>query len=444
MLESGQRVVLHGRASGIGLEPYYMDVVVARVAGSALPDEELAFAAHLDHPKESANDNASGSAAQVDMARALKALIDEGRLPRPKRSLRFLWVPEWYGTMAYIDEHPEMVGPALGGTYLAHINLDMVGEHLELLHSRMNITSTPWSAPSALNDVVENMAQMTARLNVRSPRGSLSMMNFQLTPYGGGSDHMMFIDRDIPGMMIGHSDYTHHTSEDTPDKVDPVELERSEIIATAAMLYLSDLTEAEAIDLAYLVGANAAGRLGAAARRARRQMIAAFEGRLDVAWFEAHNTIELAAATESEAVSSILHFNGTELVRGAVRTIQEQIIVREGALIAALDREAISMGGTSPTRGDEIDERIPLRLTRGPLAFALPASRLSEEDAAWYSSREFTLSGDARFELVNFIDGTRSVTAIRDAISAEFRPVSTAVVAHYLDDLVKVGVVDWK
>jgi aminopeptidase YwaD len=444
MLESGQRVVLHGRAAGIGLEPYYMDVVVARIAGSANPDEELVFAAHLDHPKESANDNASGSAALLDMARALKTLTDEGRLPRPKRSLRFLWVPEWHGTMAYIDGHQEMVGPAMGGRYLAHINLDMVGENLELLHSRMGITSTPWSTPSALNDVVENMAQMTARLNVRTPRGSLSMMNFQLTPYGGGSDHMMFIDRDIPGMMIGHADYTHHTSEDTPDKVDPVELERSEIIATAALLYLSDLTEAEAIDLTYLVGGNAAGRLGAVARRARRQMVAGFDESPAVAWFEARNAVALAAVTEREAVSSILHFNGAESVREMVRTVQEQIDAREAALIAALDREAISLGGTSPSRGAEIDARIPVRLTRGPLDFALPASKLSEDDAAWYSTREFTLSGDARFELVNFIDGTRSVTAIRDAISAEYRPVSTAVVARYLEDLVKVGAVDWK
>jgi len=444
LLESGQRVVVHGRASGIGLEPYYMDVVVARIAGSELPDEELVFAAHLDHPKESANDNASGSAAQLDMARSLKVLIEEGRLPRPKRSLRFLWVPEWHGTMAYIDGHPELVGPAQGGSYLAHINLDMVGEHLELLHSRMNLTSAPWSTPSALNDVVENMAQMTARLNVRSPRGSLSMMNFELTPYGGGSDHMMFIDRDIPGMMIGHSDYAHHTSEDTPDKVDPVELERTEIIATAAMLYLSDLTEAEAIDLAYLVGGKAAGRLGAAARRARRQMVATFGENPAVAWFEARNTIEHAAVTEREAVSSILHFNGAESVRGTVRTIQEQIDARELALIAALDREAISLGGTSPSRGEAIDVRIPVRLTRGPLDFALPGSRLPADEAAWYSSREFTLSGNARFELVSFIDGTRSVTAIRDAISAEFRPVSTAVVARYLEDLVKVGVVDWR
>jgi hypothetical protein len=223
-----------------------------------------------------------------------------------------------------------------------------------------------------------------------------------------------------------------------------VELERTEIIALGAMLYLSDLTEVEAIDLAYLVGANAAGRLGAVARRARQLMLRSFEADPDVAWFEARNTIEHGAVTEREAVSSILHFNGAESVRGMVRTIQEQIDARELALIAALDREAISLGGTSPSRGEAIDVRIPVRLTRGPLDFALPASRLLEDEAAWYSSREFTLSGNARFELVNFIDGTRSVTAIRDAISAEFRPVSTAVVARYLDDLVKVGVVDWK
>jgi hypothetical protein len=444
MLESGRRVVMHGRVAGIGLEPFFMDVVVARIAGSERPDEEMVFAAHLDHPKESANDNASGSAAILDMAGAMMGLVDDGRLARPKRSMRFLWVPEWHGTMAYIEEHPEMVGPTLGGGYLAHINMDMVGEHLELLHSRMNITRTPASIPSALNDVVENMAQMVSRMNVRSPRGSLSQMNFRIAPYGGGSDHMMFIDRDIPGMMIGHSDYTHHTSEDTPDKVDPVELERSEIIGTAALLYLSDLTEGEAVDLAYLVGANGAGRLGAAARRARLLLLDAAETDPGVAWFEARGTVQHASDTEREAVSSILHFNNAESVRSVVLTIQEQIDEREAALLAALDHEAIALGAESPEHGDEMDGRVPVRLTRGPLAFALPASELSEEDAAWYSSREFTLSGNARFELVNFIDGTRSVTAIRDALSAEFRPVSTAVVARYLEDLVKIGVVDWK
>ena len=57
---------------------------------------------------------------------------------------------------------------------------------------------------------------------------------------------------------------------------------------------------------------------------------------------------------------------------------------------------------------------------------------------------EFTLNGNERFELVNFVDGERSVTEIRVALSAEFRPVSLEVVARSLDDLAQVGVLSWE
>ena len=75
LLETGERVVLRGWAKGIGLEPYFMDVVVAHIRGSEKPDEEFLFTDHLDHPKESANDNASGSAALMDLCRSITTLI---------------------------------------------------------------------------------------------------------------------------------------------------------------------------------------------------------------------------------------------------------------------------------------------------------------------------------------------------------------------------------
>ena len=242
LLENGEKVILKGVSKGTGLEPFFMDVVVATIPGSHGSGEELVFSAHLDHPKESANDNASGSAALLDIAQTIHKLVGDGLLPRPKRTFRFLWVPEWHGTMAYIDKNPEMVGPARGGKTLANMNMDMVGEHLELLHSKLILTRVPDSLPSVVNDVVAHMAEMVDGMDIRTSRGSLSAFNYRVTPYSGGSDHMMFIDLDIPGVMFSHSpDYTHHTSENTPDKVDPVELERCEIIATAAMFYLSNL-----------------------------------------------------------------------------------------------------------------------------------------------------------------------------------------------------------
>ena len=445
LLERGTTVVLHGRVSGIGLEPYFMDVPVAVIRGSERPDEEIVFSAHLDHPKESANDNASGSAALVDIAATLHQLIESGRLPRPKRTLRFLWVPEWYGTMAYIDRHPELQGPALGGRVLANLNLDMVGENLEIIHSQMGLTRTPASIPSALNDVAANMAEMVSRMDVRTPRGSLSAMNYRVTPYSGGSDHMMFIDRKVPGIMLGHGpDYTHHTSEDTPDKVDPVELERSEIIAAATAIFLSDLSGQEAADLAYLVGQNGMARLGAAARAVRSAMLAASGDERSSAWFEGQNALTHATAWEQAAIASVGLFNEGEDARRAVRAAGNRLDQVAAALRKALGDEARAAGLPTGRTTTATDSRVPIRLTRGPLDFDLPESGLDPDRAAWYASPEFTLSGDQRFELVNFIDGTRTVTDIRNALSAEYGPVPTLLVGRYVEDLVEVGAVAWK
>jgi hypothetical protein len=433
LLESGERVVVRGTASGTGLEPYFMDVVVARIPGTDRAADELYFSAHLDHPKESANDNASGSAAILDIARAFRDLIDSGRMESPRRTLVFVWVPEWYGTMAYIDAHPEMVGPRRGGRVLANVNMDMVGENQALLHSRMIFTRTPASLPSAVNDVVENMAQMVDGMNVRTPRGSLGQFGYRVTPYSGGSDHMMFIDRGVPGVMFGHSpDYTHHTSEDTPDKVDPVELERSELIAASVMLYLSDLTDAEAEDLARLVTANAARRLGLAAREAARLTAEGGDAAVD----EAANLLESSAGWETEAMASVLWFADGAKADGAV-TAGLEMISRDAAAAH------LTVAGV-PGSTTSADIRVPVRTTRGPLAFELPESRLSADEAAWYASPDFPFGGDSRFELVNFVDGERDVSTITNLLSAEFGSIPQEAVGRYLEDLVSIRVLAWK
>jgi hypothetical protein len=58
-----------------------------------------------------------------------------------------MFVPEMYGTMAYLDRHPGWARKVRAG-----VNLDMVGESRETM-SIANLVTTPWSLPSLLNDV---------------------------------------------------------------------------------------------------------------------------------------------------------------------------------------------------------------------------------------------------------------------------------------------------
>ena len=53
-------------------------------------------------------------------------------------------------------------------------------------------------------------------------------------------------------------------------------------------------------------------------------------------------------------------------------------------------------------------------------------------------------SDDVTYEIVNFVDGTRTVSEIRDAVSAEFEPLELKAVAEYLDLLARAGAVSFR
>ncbi len=443
-LESGQKVVLRGWVKGKGNHSYFMDVVVAHIRGKEKPMEELVFSAHLDHPKECANDNASGSAAILDIARSLKSLLDSNALPQPKRSFRFLWVPEWHGTMAYINAHPEIAGPAEGGMFLANMNLDMVGENLELLHSKLYIIRTPYSVPSCLNEVAENIALMVDRMNLTVPGGSKSQFNYRVVPYSGGSDHMMFLDRKIPSIMLSHSDYTHHTTFDSPDKVDPLELERSELIATATLWYLANLTIDQGTDLIEYTRSRSYLRLGETARRVRKQISSAPMPQLPITWAETENIVSYAFEHEIEAANSILTFNNDIALLNPISQSRSHFGKRFDVLLM-LPRAVTEASGHAsdmpPPLNINVDMRIPQRLTRGPISFDLPKSKLPEKDTKWYASDDFPLKGDHRFEIVNLINGKRSVSEIRNTLIAHYISIPDSVVSRYMNDLAKAGLV---
>ncbi len=72
-----------------------------------------------------------------------------------------------------------------------------------------------------------------------------------------------------------------------------------------------------------------------------------------------------------------------------------------------------------------------LREKGGPASASLAIARVPHTD-------------DVTYEIVNFVDGSRTVSEIRDAVSAEFEPLALEAVAQYLDLLATAGAVSFK
>jgi hypothetical protein len=114
------------------------------------------------------------------------------------------------------------------------------------------------------------------------------------------------------------------------------------------------------------------------------------------------------------------------------------IVSRTAAEADALARTGFKLPAT--------DTRVPVRnrAVKGPL----PPNGEWVMDKAGSRASSIAIaalpnSGDVTYEIVNFIDGTRTVSEIRDAVSAEFEPIDVAAVAEYLDVLVKAGAVSY-
>ena len=257
-LEAGETVKVYCRTDA-KLYDGYLEVVNAEITGTEKPEEEIILQSHLCHPKTSTNDNASGSGVLIEVARSIKALIDSGRIESPKRTIRFLWIPEFNGTYAWMHAHED----ELKGVH-ATINLDMVGEHPVTVGGPMNLTCAPDSTPSYLNALLIGMLEDVADdTRGHSLEGWPYGLNYRVKGYSGGSDHVCFADQafGIPSVMFGSVDQFHHTSFDEVSRVDSTRLKRVGVMAGGAALTIACAGDDEAIELASQTHAYAHERI---------------------------------------------------------------------------------------------------------------------------------------------------------------------------------------
>jgi aminopeptidase-like protein len=447
MLDAGERVVLRADVDAEFHETK-VEALSVSLPGSEEPEKELLIVGHLCHPTPSANDNGSGSGGMLEMARALKQLVSSGAIPAPKRTIRFLWIPEFSGTVPYIKAHLARTRHTL-----AVINCDMIGEDLAKTGGLFTITQTPESLPTYLNDFAVHMASVVEGLALTSQRGTDNPFAWRAAPYSGGSDHLIFNDGSlrVPALMFGHGDRFHHTSLDTMDKVDASELRRVSVVTLGTMLYLASAGDAEARALAQLTARNGAGRLAATYHNHLGALEAADSGER---WTDASRLVESAIThghwREREAVLSALTYAKSPAAAADVKARAATI----DALEAVYRADAKRLTGEAALRlklkpvlpaVSESDARLSAVVPVRSPDFVCPLDgSYIQEVLGPDAMAGLSLKGDQPYEILNFVDGVRSVTDIARSVTVELGRVDAEQVHRYLQVLERAGLVRFK
>jgi hypothetical protein len=239
-LEKKEEVKLHFKIDAdFSGENGRLHVLETSLIGTEKPTEEIVLIAHLCHPSPGANDNASGSATLLEIALSLHRMIETGQISHPKRTIRFLWVPEFSGTIPWLTEYDRQ-RKTEDRRIITVLNLDMVGESPITVGTPLTISSPSLSTPSFLPGMIKHVSEFVRKEKVIR-NGWTYQLNYIFEPFAGGSDHLIFNDNyfSIPSVMFGHEDPYHHSSADSIDKVDPLECRSVGVISSVVAYALA-------------------------------------------------------------------------------------------------------------------------------------------------------------------------------------------------------------
>jgi len=301
-------------------------IAEAWIRGTDPRNDDIVLTAHMQEEKTSANDDRSGVANLLEIGRSLNKLIAEGRLERPRRNIRFWWVDEIGAEYRYLAENPEAAG-----TMLANLNQDMVGAR-QSEGSRVQFMSrTPFSRPSFLNDLGENVLNAVVWGNMAVPlreganssdfsrpmfalKGTREPFRAMAVPFYDSTDHVVFNDGrvGVPGLSLTNWPDTYiHSTDDDLWQVDATQLKRNAFIVATTSYVLAAAGEADLPQLTALVLGGAQQRLARDSQAAIARITDASAGTPAGRYKDAVMLIDTAEWRETQAVESLKVFAGT-------------------------------------------------------------------------------------------------------------------------------------
>jgi hypothetical protein len=424
--------------------PTRSEIVHAEIPGDGSTTQEVAIGGHLYEGviKQGANDDNSGCALTLEIGRTYLKLINEGKLPRPKRTINFQWLAEISGTNAWLNAHPDKAKRIIGD-----LNFDMEGIRLADSRSFWILQRTPDTFPSYLNDIAQSMMEYVAEVSrervrfrangygpvqpIVSPNGSSDAFYIKIDKHYGSSDHVTYMQHGIPAVMfITWPDMWYHSSQDTPDKQDPTQYKRAAVVGTGALAVLASGTdETAARVLSDNIGRGLA-RMGESHVKGLGYMADASSApSLATAYKEARTAITHQAAVEKGVVrsASILWTNVEE---GKKRTAPfEPLIDRRAAALldevkAAYHLQAAQRGAAATELAQSAEEREAANLIVERIGPATGRGGGGGGRGAAPGGPSLPQEMNAEFNIL--IGQKKSALEIRDFLSGEFTPLPLA------------------
>jgi len=448
------------------MEDYEYQDVICHIPGTDANAGEVILSAHLFEGivKQGANDNKSGSAGIMEVARILHTLIEEGRLPRPKRTIRFLWGPEFSGTGPWVKENQGIMEKTL-----CNINMDMVGVGLSKSQAFMCLMRTTYGNAHYINDVMENYYRYVGEGNreriqtrgkphrIVAPTGLEEPFYYSIETHYGASDHEIFNDWGVgvPGiMMITWPDPWYHTSGDRVDKTDPTQMKRIAIIGAAGAYTVASADDDMAIKIAGEVTSNGTRRLGHQLVVALEILNKATAEDLGKAYNKAWIHVKTAVDNEKSTLDSVNELAENKTAVGNYVTQMQKTIDAVGAAhMAVLNTHMESVAKKLEVKPVKVEwtelekkaakmipkptAKVKEKGYRGYMEFVRKVPK--EENKKYPYSR-----GDigSTSELQCLIDGKRSVLDIKHMLDAQYsRESKLQSVINYIQILKLAGLV---
>lgn len=400
---------------------------VVRMVDALIPgqnrNEEFLIIAHLFEP--GANDNASGAALAIEIARTIQSLIQKDRLLVPRRSIRILLSHEFMSTMAYVCFQKGVVKRMIGG-----INPDMVGEDQVLCKSALTYHTTPDASFSYLMYFAQKLFSYHQESMTRPQHGKRYRFFWCLPEKYDGNDCIISDPSiGVPTLQITQwPDRFYHTSLDTPDKISNYSMKKTGVLVGTFAYFIANAGPQEAVWLADQVYIEEERNMCLTAQRMISKAHNDIENKAKScaeAGIRIGKKLDYLAERDSNAIKSILKLAGDdeaaskhimlvqERLKRAVGNCKQSIGQSMEAYASYYDVSIEHKPESEPPRAGEekAGNIIPRRKVKGPLTFVT----LPEESKKDHEEVRKGIPGSFIF----WMDGNRNLLEISELLEQE-------------------------